>query len=58
MAWARVAYQHRAEPLQLALHDGRHVVTSPVSGSLPGSAVVLKHAFVQADGRITMPTMG
>lgn len=41
-----------AEPLHLAEADGRHVVTTRVSGNFPGSPVELDFAFTLRDGKI------
>jgi hypothetical protein len=53
MAHARARYQHRTEPLHWERRDGQDVVTSRVSGTFPGSPVVLTHRFVVADARIS-----
>ncbi len=42
-------YAHRVEPLDMAVHDGRTVVTCRVTGNFPGSPVSLDHIF-QIDG--------
>ncbi|HAI46766.1 hypothetical protein D3C87_199200 [compost metagenome] len=58
MARAREAYQHRTEPLQVEHLAGRHRVTSRVSGTFPGSPVVLTHSFVLAGDRICALEIG
>ena len=54
-AWKAAAsarYTYAAEPLSLEQKDGRHAVTSRVSGSFPGSPVELRFVFGLARGKI------
>jgi hypothetical protein len=47
-AWKTAAsarYVHTIEPLRLERSEGRHVVTSRVSGDFPGSPVELRFVF-------------
>lgn len=54
-AWKAAAsakYTFVVEPLSLEVKDGRHVVTSRVSGDFPGSMVELQFVFELERGKI------
>ncbi len=55
MAQTRAAYQQHVVPLQLHVQDGHHIVSAEVSGTFPGSPVVLTHAFtLEGDGIVAL----
>lgn len=55
VAQTRAAYQQHVIPLQLQVQDGRHIVSAEVSGTFPGSPVVLTHAFtLEGDGIVAL----
>ncbi len=54
-AWKTAAsakYSYVAEPLALEQRDGRFIVTSRLTGNLPGSPVDLRYAFRLARRKI------
>jgi hypothetical protein len=38
-------YQHAVDPLRIAEHDGKFIVTSRLTGNLPGSPIELDFVF-------------
>lgn len=55
-AWKAAAsarFDYTVEPLHLEQKNGRHIVTSRVSGSFPGSPVELHFVFELMRGKIT-----
>jgi hypothetical protein len=54
-AWKTAAstkYAYRSEPFALETKDGRHIVTSRLTGTFPGSPVDLRFRFTLARGKI------
>lgn len=54
-AWksaASVRYSYTSEPFAVEQKDGRHIVTSRLTGSFPGSPVDLRFAFRLERGKI------
>lgn len=54
-AWKTAAsarYSYTTQPLRVEQEDGRHIVTSRVTGDFPGSPVELRYAFRLERGKI------
>ena len=51
-AGAFAQYSYIAEPVALEKKDGKHIVTSRVTGDFPGSPVNLQFVFTLERGRI------
>jgi hypothetical protein len=45
-------YAHTVVPLEIAIRDGKTVVSTQVTGNFPGSPVMLDHIFELAGGKI------
>jgi hypothetical protein len=45
-------YAHTVVPLEIAIRDGKTVVSTQVTGNFPGSPVMLDHIFELAGERI------
>jgi ketosteroid isomerase-like protein len=60
-AWmqaARAKYAQRSEPMSLRVEGDRHVVAARVSGTFPGSPLMIDHAFELTDGAIRALEIG
>ena len=45
-------YNHTVGPLEVAHRDGKTILKAKLTGSFPGSPVMLEFSFVLADGKI------
>lgn len=60
-AWmdaAKAKYAQRSDPVSLRVEGARHVVAARVSGSFPGSPIMIDHVFELADGAIQSLEIG
>lgn len=58
IASTALAYQDRAEVLEVTADDSGATVRAEVSGTFPGSPIVLRFAFALSGGQITALRIG
>ena len=58
MADTRKKYSHTITPLELAGRDGQSVLKARLTGSFPGSPIIVNFSFVLAGGKICALTIG